>query len=198
MVDLIPLTTDGLPAPFVLFLHTQSRSALDLEIWIRTIRQVYAFSLLVSSDYQQNVPMNAVDIPLDLEMLLDDQDRLKISSVGTGSWILTLKTFAKNGYKALADGVAAVYPRGREALLQRAESESRLRQLAVSKEEFTQNTASFDELLRRADALGASEEVRSALKSQLLTQRSTQNAHQVLMQNSTTELLERSDLPRQK
>lgn len=101
-------------------------SLLDVENRLRHLRQLYAILVLLNSDRAQLLPQFLEDNPeIDLEQLLEEDERLVLEAAGQGSFWASVKAgakkiggFAATAPKAAALTIGALFDDGRRILME--------------------------------------------------------------------------------
>jgi hypothetical protein len=156
-VNLLSTTNPGEVPPVVFALgNLPQRVRLSLiQRRLNGLRTLYAIFYLHQRDRMRElISFLAKDPNGDIEaQLLKDDETLQVESISYGSWLVTLWSQAKDGYKAIGAAASLVYERGREAFLRKQEAEARLLEAQADHKEALVAGERFKLQRRRVDYL---------------------------------------------
>jgi hypothetical protein len=121
------------PVRLQLISDDQIPTAETLEKRIHSLRQLYATAFLIDAGRSDEIARALAENPnIDLETLLEENDRLLVRSASTGSFWITLLTKTKAAFSTLSLIGPLFYDQGRQALLSRMRATTELKWLEVA------------------------------------------------------------------
>lgn len=166
-VNFVSTTNIDENPPLIIRLNDKERRlpARLLEKRLFGIRQLYAVVRL--TDNKRLDLLSSIDNIRDLEALLPEDEQLYIECMSPGSWYLTVWTKVETSYKSLIKMVLMVFSRGREAFIQKLESEAKLRRVEANEKEFELFTKKIDYTLGLANRL-ENEELKGKIEQRII------------------------------
>lgn len=154
----------------------QKVSISVIENKLRGLRTLYAAFYLIYDGREKELQSYLIKHPHgDFEQaLLNTDEQLYIESISYGSWVLTVWSKTKKGYKAIKSVAGLVFEEGRAAFISKMQAEARLKHaqadketVQVKKESFELEKSQFDYLLELSDKMEVPE-VKEQLKSRII------------------------------
>jgi hypothetical protein len=163
------------PARLQLIAEGEEPTAALVERRLRSLRQVYAITLLLNDERGEELAAALrADPDIDLEQaLLRDEERLYLQAAGPGTWWVTVLTKIGKAPQTALNTVSLVYSEGRRMLIERVRAATDLKNEEVEAMRIANDTArkkalidSFADLERIKDTEDR-ERVRRTLLSNL-------------------------------
>jgi hypothetical protein len=146
------------PVKLQIIPENKTPTAIEVENRIRSLRQLYAIIFLVNAGRAKEVSRAlAIDPRTDLEVLLNEKDRLCVVGASEGTFWLTVLTKTKAAFQSLATIAPLFWDEGRQALLDRIKADTTLKKLAV---EETETRIAFDKANKLIDLVRKVESIK--------------------------------------
>ena len=120
--------------PIALLGDKDGQAAIDIERRLHALRQLYATIFLLKSGRGKELPVSPVAFDLELKLLKEDE-RLQISSIGTGSVSATLKGLVKNSGSSIVALVALCIPSLRQPIQRQLRADAKSAEVRAEKDE---------------------------------------------------------------
>jgi hypothetical protein len=133
--------------PIAILGDKDEASALFVEYRLHALRQLYATIYLIKTGRAKEIPEDADRIDLELKLLKRDE-RLQITSIGIGSVLVTLRSFAKDCGGTLVALVALGIPSIRQAVQRQARAEAEGIELDNRRKEFDLRIHQHKEIIK--------------------------------------------------
>lgn len=148
-ITLVPITEEGgiSPVRVNIISDWEEPTAELIETRIHAVRQIYAIDFLTNAaDGPDYIGIDFDNNTSDLEVFIDEEDKLLIRSASAGSFWVTLAVKSTTALRSLTGIAPLFFDEGRQAVVSRVRASTELKQLEV-----TQKT--FDINLQRANAM---------------------------------------------
>lgn len=148
-VTLAPTTNDDEVAPFRLKIITgdESPTAALVEQRLHALRQIYAISFLVDAGRDDDIAKAfSLSGSIDLESILEEEDKLLIKSASTGSFWLTVVAKSTAAWNTLKGIGPLFFDESRQAIVERTRATTELQKIDVERKR-------FDTSLHKANSL---------------------------------------------
>jgi hypothetical protein len=135
-ITLFPTTNKGEAPPvrLTLIMNDETPTAQIVESRIRALRQIYAITFLIDAGRESEIAtaLNSGS-PVDLEDLIDTENKLFVKSASEGSFWLTVATKTAAAFKSITRIAPLFFDEGRQAVLERVRANTELTKLDVDK-----------------------------------------------------------------
>jgi len=127
--------------------------AQEIERRIHALRQLYALTFLLEADRIDDVSIAQELSEIDLEQILNDDERLRFLATGVGSFWVTLGNLTDAGKRAIIAIAGMFYEDGRQALLKHLRAQAESAELDVQKKRMELDFAKADKVLDLLDRI---------------------------------------------
>lgn len=125
----------------------ETPTAALVEQRLHAIRQIYAMSFLIDGGREDAITKAfSLRGPVDLETILEEEDKLLVKSASTGSFWLTVAAKSVAAWNTLKNIGPVFFDEGRQAIIGRARAKTESQQIDVDRKR-------FDTALHKANSL---------------------------------------------
>ena len=126
----------------------ETPTAALVEQRLHALRQIYAMSFLIDAGREDAIAKAfSLRGPVDLELILEDDDKLLVKSASSGSFWLTVAAKSSAAWNTLKNIGPLFFDEGRQAIVERARATTELQQIEVDRKRFDTNLHKANSLI---------------------------------------------------